>query len=211
MANPLRSDMTDLLTKLRLLINDPSSAQFSDQDLQDALDETRTDVRYEEIAAAPTLSNSGGSATYQWLDYYSSYQWWEADVVIVGASFQTITPTTSDLLVGHWTFPVGAQGVGQVPPLFATGKTYDLYAAAANLLDYWAASVSLQFDFGGDGRTYRPSQMAPALQAMAEQYRRKARATVWTMRRDDVTSGQQPFGSLLGDIGDADDTRIRAK
>lgn len=202
---PVRSTMSDLISKLRLMIGDPSGAsqQFQDQDIQDKLDELRNDVWYEPLKLAPAIVNAastGNVPSMVFADYYSNFQWWEADVVLQGNSTSThaawvvLTPVASDLIVGHWSFEATslaslfATGTfpGQYAPVWATGKTYDLNGAAADLLEFWAATLTGAYDVSVDGQTLRRSQLLQAKFTLAAQYRRKARPRIVQMVRRDV-------------------------
>src|SRR5579884_1118025 len=142
---PVRSTMTALIARVSLMIGDPTNAQFTTQNVQDYLDLNRDDVRYESLAIAPSIVNTastGNQASTIFADYYSSFGYWEDDVVLQGyfngAAWVVLTPVASENLVGHWAFEtnVFTSGTvpGQLPPVFATGKVYDVYAAAADLL-----------------------------------------------------------------------------
>jgi hypothetical protein len=60
------------------------------------------------------------------------------------------TPSTADYTTGRWTFNDSQMGV------YLTGWAYDLYAASADLLEAWAAKVSVEFDFTADGSSFSP-------------------------------------------------------
>lgn len=199
----VRASMADLIEKVRLMVADPAGAsqQFDDQTIQDYLDETRDDVRYLLLSIAPSIVNAASTANVPstiFADYYSDgYQWWESDVVLqgnnttTGASWIVLTPTTSDYIVGHWTFEanVFTSGTvpGQYPPIFATGKTYDLNAVASDLLKFWAAALaSCSFDFSSDGQSFKRSQIMQAKLTMADYYARKAKPRMAKMVRRDV-------------------------
>lgn len=64
--------------------------------------------------------------------------------------------------------------------------TYDLYAAAADLLEMWAAREKLSFDVTADGQTMHRSQKAATLLALAATYRRQQRPQVAMQVRSDV-------------------------
>lgn len=206
--NPLRTTMASLITKVRLLINDPSggSQQFADTDVQDALDDWRRDVRYEQLTPAPTLSNIGGiaddpsqpgEAVYNWTDYYSAYQWWEQGEVLSDGHFITLTPASSDELQGHWTFALAAPG--QYPPVFITGRVFDLYNAAADLLEMWSATLLASIDFTSDGQSFHLSQMSAGKQRLADLYRRRGLpASAKQMRRDLNSPNTSSEVTLLG-------------
>lgn len=212
----VRTTMADLISQVRSKIFDPRSAnqQFSDQDVQDRLDASRDDVRYESLTIAPSIVNNsltGNQADTIFADFYSKYQWWEADVVLQayhnGAAWVVVTPLASDLIVGHWQFELDVFGAGtsvpgQLPPVFATGKVYDPYAAAADLLEYWAAALSNRFDATVDGQTLRRSQLMTNKITLAGLYRRQCKPRIAKMVRSDVQPPMDTVRMRLLDSGD---------
>lgn len=200
----VRPSMAALITLVRQMINDPSggSQHFADQDIQDRLDASRDDVRYETLILAPSYVNvtTNGVLTPQTIfaDYYSHFQWWETDVVLQGYNASTgqywtvLTPVTSDYITGHWMFesdPFNSPTVpGQLPPLFATGKVYDPYCAAADIMEFWAVTTLTAYDITTDGQTLRRSQMTDMRMKAAAMYRRKSKPRTGTLRRTDVNS-----------------------
>lgn len=200
----VRSSMASLITLVRTMINDPAGTtqHFADQDIQDRLDASREDVRYETLILAPSYVDvtTNGVTVPQTIfaDYYSHFQWWETDVVLQGYDATTslywkvLTPVTADYITGHWMFesdPFNSPTVpGQLPPLFATGKVYDPYCAAADLLEFWAATTLTAYDVTTDGQTLRRSQMTSMRMTAAAAYRRRAKPRHGSLRRTDVNS-----------------------
>jgi hypothetical protein len=181
----VRSSMADLITRVRLLINDPSggSQVFTDQQVQDALDTYRTDVRYMALREQPTYQAS--PLTTAWLDYYDDGRgFWESDAVLNSAAWATLSPATSDYLTGHWTFSSSTN-----PPVYITGKSYDVYLAAADLAETWASNYARAYDFSADGGTFNRSQMQAGLRALAVSLRSRAKPRSVRMVRGDVYSG----------------------
>lgn len=213
---PVRSTMSDLITLVRTMIADPAGAsqQFSDQQIQDRLDQSRDDIRYEGLAIAPSIVNlnsTANSASTIFADYYSKYGWWEADVVLqgqgsTGLPWIVLTPAASDLIVGHWQFEtsVFTSGTvpGQLPPIFATGKIYDPNCAAADLLEFWAATLAGAYDVTVDGQTLRRSQLMAAKLTMAGYYRKLAKPRIAKQSRHDVMS---PISTRRMRLLDSDD------
>lgn len=213
----VRATMAQLIARTRLMIQDTGTSPFfADQDVQDTLDNYRDDVRYLPLSIAPTILNAASTNNIPsviFADYYSTgYQWWESDVVIQGnnvstlASWVVLTPTTSDYIVGHWTFEANiftsGTAPGQYPPLFATGKVYDLNMAAADLLEFWGAASAAAYDINVDGQSLRRSQLMTAKLALAEQYRRRAKPRIAKSVRSDVAP---PIGSRKYRLLDSDD------
>jgi hypothetical protein len=196
----VRSTMSSLISLVRTMIADPAGAsqQFDDQMIQDRLDQSRDDIRYESLAIAPSIVNTASTSNQPqtiFADYYSGYKWWEADVVLqgqgsTGAAWVVVTPTASDYIVGHWQFEntpfVNGTVPGQLPPLFATGKVYDCNSAAADLLEFWGASLACAYDIVVDGQTLKRSQLMQGKLTMAQYYRRLAKPKVAKMHRRDV-------------------------
>jgi hypothetical protein len=196
----VRSTMDGLITLVRQMVADPAGAsqQFSDQDYQDRLDEGRNDVRYLPLTVGPSIVNTASTSNIAeviFADYYSDgFRWWETDVVLQGYSngayWIVLTPTTSDYITGHFTFEsnVFTTGTapGQFPPLFITGKVYDPNSAAADLLEFWAASLAGNFAFSADGQSFHPEMVMAGKLKMADYYRRRAKPRMAKMIRTDV-------------------------
>jgi hypothetical protein len=197
----LRSTMADLIVEVRTMIADTAGAsqQFSDLEVQFRLDESRDDVRYESLQIAPSIVNTASTnnqASTIFADYYSQYQWWESDAVLqgvntsTGAAWVVLTPLESNYIVGHFRFELNVftSGTvpGQYPPCFITGKVYDCNAAAADLLEFWAATLTGSYDVTVDGQSLRRSQMMQAKLTMAQYFRRQAKPKVAKLTRSDV-------------------------
>ena len=184
------------------MIFDPagSSQYFLDQDIQDYLDANRDDIRYEGLTIAPSIvSNANTNNTPQTIfaDYYSKYGYWENNVTLQGIDsrnnpWKVLTPVSSELLLdtAHWQFEPDVYGTGtvpgQLPPVFATGRIYDCFLAAAELLDIWAASLACAYDVTVDVQSLRRSQLMTAKLALAEMYRKKAKPKLAKLNREDV-------------------------
>lgn len=148
---------------------------------------------------APAIVNAASTSnvpTMIFADYYSNFPWWEADVVLQGNSTSThaawvvLTPVASDLIVGHFQFETSifTSGTfpGQYPPVWATGKSFDIYATAADLCDMWSAYLAGAYDITVDGQTLRRSQLMQAKQTLANMFRRQAKPKSVKMIRRDV-------------------------
>lgn len=66
---------------------------------------------------------------------------------------------------------------------------YDAYAAAADLLEAWAAKEKLAFDFDADGQSFKRSQKMRALLELAREYRRQQRPQQGVLVRSDAVCG----------------------
>ena len=197
---PYRSSMDDLVARVRKYIGDPAGAtqQFSGLDIQNLCDEHRFTVRYAPLRPGPTLSQG---ALYNFLDYYADMGNWEADAQLTWVDFSVLTPATSDLINGHWTFQLAAPG--QYPPVYVTGKYYDLHAVAADLLEEWAASLAISaYDFTADGQSFRRSQRLANLYKAADMHRRKQLVVSTPVYRGDMSDSHPEFSLGQGGPGD---------
>ena len=173
--------MSDLIVRTRLLMFDPASTStFADQEIQDTLDQRRKVVRYAKLLPDPTPQQNTGVIWY--LDYFAACAFWESDAMLFGNAWQQLSPATSDYLTGHWTF-----AASQVPSVWIVGKMYDVYGAAADLCEIWAAKAADQFDFTDINAKYLRSQIGAAKLALAARYRAQSWTTVIDMVREDVS------------------------
>lgn len=197
----LRATMQDLVTRTRRFIGDPAGAKahFEDTDIQEALDDGHQFVaRYARLRPAPTLQQGG---IYDFLDYYSNVGNWEADEKLTWVDFSIITPTSSDRIAGHWTVPQQS-AAGVYPPLFITGKFYDLHGAAADLLEQWAASLApTTFNFSADGASFQRGKIIDSLMALANTHRQKQMAVSHRVHRSDVEGTEGETGIFPLDAG----------
>ena len=187
---PVRATMAALITRVRLLISDPSgsSQQFADQDVQDVLDESRIDLRYLSLDPRPTYV--GG--TLQFLDYYvpQGKAMLEDDWTLWQYLYNQVTPASNEPIAGHFVFSAST-----LPPIYIIGKSYDIYRAAADLLERMAAKFVLQFDFTSDGQSFRVSQAHGQMLDLALHYRHKQRVIIAKARRDDLAAGDMQTGN----------------
>ena len=186
-----RSTMANLILRMRDLINDaPGASQvWTDDQIQGVMDASRQDIGNAVLTAFPTYSGS----TIQYLDYYSDWTDWEDDVVLKQYLTQTVTPSASENIVGHWTF-----ATNKFPPVYISGKTYDVYRSAADLLERWAAKWVLSYSFSSDGQSFQRQQAATMLQALAKTYRQKQRPRTIIATRSDLTAKEQTSANGLG-------------
>lgn len=165
-----RSSMAALLTRLRLLVNDPAGASqtFSDDDLQRVLDGQRFDARYSPLAPIDTIA-AGGAIT--WLSWEADRGDWEDSATFVDSSYNTLTVSSSDLIRGIWTF-----AASQTAGVLLSGAAYNLYAAAADVLEILASRKASEFDFSADNASFKRSQAVEQLRGQAAAYRDRAGA-----------------------------------
>jgi len=172
-----------------------SDSYYSDQHVQDYLDAHRRDVQYAPLAPVPLNTVNNGSGSVSYYDYQAPYGNWEATsggtaVLIVHDAIGSAIGTAAwslDPLRGLVTF--GQETLGSAR--YVTGRVYDLYGAAADLLESWAAREARAFDYSGDGQTLTRSQKAKGLRDQAAEYRAKAWPVTVRMTRSDLACGDE--------------------
>src|SRR5216683_6832157 len=98
----VRSTMANIIARERLLINDPAGASqiFTDQDIQNVLDESRLDLYNEPLEYSPTYV----SGSLQWLFYWHKLTNFEDGMVLKQYLVTTVTPSSIDPINGQFTF-----------------------------------------------------------------------------------------------------------
>jgi len=170
--------MAQLISLVRSLIGDPAGTDqvFTDDEIQCSLDVHRWKFRYHPLNPIPLVVESNT----EYREWYSDEGYWEADVTLCDASYNSLTPSDSDYLTGHWEFSSHQDSV------LICGKVYDPYGAAVDLLEMWAGKVSVEFDFEADGASFKRSQKSQMLRELADRYRRQQRIVVVEQVRSDV-------------------------
>ena len=156
--------MAKLIALIRGLINDPvgSSQQYTDEAIEDQLDLAR---EYHHISALTALPEPAGTQ----LKFKSEHRYWESDVSLSDPAGTVLTPASSDPISGYFVFGSTQTGV------YATGFTYDVYAASAELLSLWAGSIEQDIvKFSADGSSYEFEGVRNAKLKLASQYKAKS-------------------------------------
>lgn len=180
-----RSSMSALITRTRELINDPAgdSQVWTDDQIQDVLDASRMDYRYLLLKPEPTWT----SGAIEYLDYYAPFGDWETDWSFSQNYITTVTPSTTEPIVGRITFAAST-----FPTVYiAFGKSYDLYRAAADLLERMAAQWLTAYNVIANGQRMERNQVAQAYRDLAKQYRQQQRARSVCMTRGDMGKGER--------------------
>ena len=177
----IRAGMESLIDLVERLINDETNTNHSEQEIQDALDAHRVEARYSELDAVKSIAE-GGTTTYLTYDAPLGLTHWASDSVLVDSDYAVLTPATSHWLAGRWTFSSAPDR-----PVKLLGFTYDVYAAAADLLDVKASmeAENLQ-SFSGQGGSYTYAAKSPSLRSQANAYRAKSRVQTIDLIRTDV-------------------------
>jgi hypothetical protein len=170
--------MSNLISLTRDLIGDPSGAEqtFTDDQIERSLDVYRWDFRYFPLKPLPTVV----SRNVEYRDWYSDELYWESDAALYDGSYGSLTPSSSDPIHGRWSFAAHQTAV------LVSGKIYDPYGAAVDLLEMWAGKVALEYDVNADGAGLSRSQKRAALLELAAQYRKQQKIITAKQERADV-------------------------
>jgi hypothetical protein len=161
-----RVSMTTIISKIRELINDTSSATWTDDQIQDTADRRRVRANYHQLIAEPTKTTSGTS----YLTFTAPFGDWETDAQLYDGTYATDTADTEDHLAGRWTFVAEPDY-----PMYLVGWSHDVYGVAADLLEMELSNLGRQYDFAADGGSYTRSQKYQNLRLLADQYRNRSR------------------------------------
>jgi hypothetical protein len=192
-----RASMADLITAVRGFTNAGtadfsigSQAYFTDDQLQAVLDRYATNL-YDVQMTAQAQYNSGGSVEYK--EYRTPTTWLES--TIGGTSRFTVTNGlgsisgtanwSADYPSGIVTFVTDQAGVGR----FITGRSYDVYAAAADIWEQKGAAYATAIDFSTDNHSIKRSHIAKICSDMARKY--ASMATTGGSSSADVVRGDQ--------------------
>src|SRR5258707_15496010 len=83
------------------------------------------------------------------------------------------------------------------PPVYITGKTFDIFRASADMLERWAAKWELMYSISVDGQHLRLNDATDAQQKLAKTYRTRQREVTITMRRTDIPAEGTDQGNVL--------------
>ena len=177
-----RTGMADIITELRGMTEAgtadysiSSTTYWSDNHLQDVLDLHRNDIVWEQLSMHPVYI-AGGTLSYK--DYRSAFGFLEAttggtSILYLqdgtGATIGTAN-YTPDYRRGQFQF--NADQGGSV--YYLTGRSYDLYAAAADIWRKKAAHYApTSFNFSTDNHSVSRSQVYDHCKQMAEFFESK--------------------------------------
>ncbi len=176
-----RSTMQALITRVyRMIGDDTSDPEFSGDEVQTALDRYKTLHRFEQLRAVPDMT--GGTVTFS--EFCAPCPDWETGATLYDNTYAAIDSAdfTEDAQAAIWTFDTAVE----VPIIFASGQSYDLYGAAADLLESWASKHARKADMSDGSQSLKRSQMAEGLRKSAADMRRQMRPVSVRMSRSDV-------------------------
>lgn len=161
---------------------------FSDDDVQSVLDRYRTDVRYKQMRWQPV--QVAGSAEYY--DAYYSLKWIERAATGNGTTVAFRVENSAGSVMGTSTYSVNYDaGVvsftsdqrGTV--YYLTGRSYNVYHAAAELCRQRAAYEATAFEWSSDNHSVKRNQVYDHYQSLANELQSKGGATIAQATRTD--------------------------
>lgn len=159
---------------------------FSDEHIQRYLDAHRQDIWDAPMQQMPRRVSGGSVAYYDYQVGAGNLEATNAGTAVflvrdgLGATLGTATYTV-DYQRGAVTFVADTGGSAR----YVDARSYDLYSAAADLLESWAAREKLSFDAQTEDQRFSRSQKHKQLLTMAAEYRQRAGVTtVLTVRSD---------------------------
>lgn len=190
-----RTGMAYIITELRGMTNAGTadytiagSAYWTDDQLQAVLDDHRTEVTDEVMFFAE--DNTGGTITTT--RYYSSYGWFEQTT---GGSLIFTIKDGTHALVGTASWSSVDYRTGRVvftadtneATRYLSGRSYDVYAAAADVWRRKASQVtSASYSWSTDNMSVNKGQMRAEYLKMADYYSTQGGVTSVQIRRSDT-------------------------
>ena len=174
-----RTGMTDLIASLRGMTNAGtadytigSTAYWSDDQLQDKLDAHRLDFYSEELPCITAIE--GGLVVYK--TFRSPYRNLESGTVnFLLVDFQGTPAGTADYTADYFAGVVTFTADQAAKQWWLTGRSYDVYAAAADIWRMKAAHASeTSFDFSTDNHSIKGSNVPMQCLKMADYYEQQS-------------------------------------
>lgn len=178
----VREGMAYLIDEVEVLINDKTNQHHAPSDIQIALDNNRDEATLLPLEAIQTFT-SAGSVTYKTFRTPQKYTHWETTASLYDATNELLSPETYDFRNGRFSFVDE-----EARPVRLSGFTYDVYGAAADLLEQRATQLSEEFQsfaVGNGQFSFAPKHRG--VMELAKQYRKKQRSSVVRLSRSDVS------------------------
>jgi hypothetical protein len=164
-----RSTLAEPIARVRDLAA-AGTADYSDDAIQSVLDRNRLDFADDQLVSLREYDAGGTPVYYVYQAHYRNLEATDGGTAVlyvrdssgarVGtASYSVFTEA------GRVTFVSNTDGTAY----YLTGRSYDVYAAAAEVWRMKAADVAGRFDFTADGASFKASQLIEQYNKMADQ------------------------------------------
>lgn len=178
----IRNGMTELVTQFRSYIQESGTAIFTDERLQQLLDNNSEYVRSHYLGRLPAKVN--GSIHY--LEYFSQYRYLEGTATsttkIFNSNGTVVTNYTSDFIAGKFLFNANTLGTAY----YLDARSFNFFKAVSEAWKEKASFYATQFDFTVEGRSYKKSQVIQSCLAMAKEFEAKASVIQHSLDRGDL-------------------------
>ena len=184
----MRTGMSDLIQTVRELSNAGSAditigtvSYWSNDQIEDLLDVHRDDFQFQPMLVNP--EQAVGSVVYKefhtepYIESGTVFYLQTAGGSAVGTSLYSV-----DYNRGIVTFTNDTAGTA----FYASGRTYDVYGASAEIWDRKAANVSSMVDWSSDNHSVKNSQLLPFYQSQANKMRGMSKQVSVTIYRGDT-------------------------
>lgn len=192
-----RATMAALILSVRDLIGDPvtdpaGTEHFTGDQIEAALDRRSRPVNEYPLSGVP-VRDAQGQVTH--LRFLAGRGPWEEGATLLDPQLRPIAEAdyTEDAVNGSWVFDAAQDSVS------ITGTTFDLYGAAADLLDQWiisgsssaAASGGAIVEWETDGQRVKRAQATTEdRRALSASYRAQSLPVTGTFERTDLNSAR---------------------
>lgn len=182
-----RSGMTTLINQFRSLIGNAGTAVFTDDRVQEILDNHRIDFYQNQLTITPQEINN----TVIYKVYSSQHTNLEGTASgsvafrLYDSNGSTITSGfTFDSQKGRFIFDANQAGSAR----YLDGRSYDLYGAVADGWREYAGQLANHYDFRVEGRAFNRSQWFTHCAQMASYYDSLAKPSSAVIERNDFYS-----------------------
>lgn len=178
-----RSGLSELITQFRSYTQESGTAIFSDDRIQQILDNNSFYFTQEPLRYQAYYLN--GTVTYK--DAYLSYGYLEGTatntVRVYNSGGTTVTNYTSDFINGKFTFDSNTLGTAY----YMTGRGFNFFKAVADGWNEKAAYYAGNFDFKVEGREFKKSQIVKQCKEMAQHFLAQSSTIQHDIDRGDMT------------------------
>jgi len=183
-----RAGMANILLRTRAMIDDAGTATWTNDNLQDELDQYKMRVWREPLSMERTGT---GTASYEYKVFHSRYGEFEEggtayfQIEASNGSQRGTADYTANYISGIVTMTTDQAG----SELYLSGWSYDLNSAASNLWRQKAGNVSSYYDVQADGHKLSRSQWFMHCTQMSDMYGGMGRVStgnLWTVGEFEV-------------------------
>ena len=171
----MREGLSDLVRRVRLLVDDGTAGVWTDDELQDFLDLHRVRVDREPLSMEETYVSSSSIEYKRYQSRFRDFEWGGTATFKVEDSAGSVRGTaeyTPDYVNGRVEMITDQGGSA----LYLTAWSYDLNGVAAMLWKVRAGKVSGFYDFKADEHSMSRSQWFRHCLEMSSTYEKLARA-----------------------------------